>query len=337
MPFFLVAHVFANSLGYLADGYSIPYIIAVNIAALFYLLIGLYYLHRIFSVFNISVLHQIFTLLAITFGSNLFYYAAIEPGMSHIFSFAFCAMFIYYSLRYFNFPNYNDLIYISIAFGIILLIRPVNGLIILIFPFVAGSLNALKNGILFLFKHYKHLLFAFTPLLFFISIQLILNKVATSNFLVYAYGKEGFDFLNPHIFSILFSYRKGLFVYTPIYFIALFGVFVFWKNNWFRLVSWLVAFFIITYILSSWWLWYYGGSFSGRVFVEYLPLFAILLALTFKTIQQPLLKKAFTTLIFLLVVLCQIQTYQYRYYQIHWCDMNKEKYWDVFLRIDKIK
>jgi hypothetical protein len=84
-------------------------------------------------------------------------------------------------------------------------------------------------------------------------------------------------------------------------------------------------------------LWYYGGSFSGRVFVEYLPLFAILLALTFKTIQQPLLKKAFTTLIFLLVVLCQIQTYQYRYYQIHWCDMNKEKYWDVFLRIDKIK
>ena len=27
----------------------------------------------------------------------------------------------------------------------------------------------------------------------------------------------------------------------------------------------------------------------------------------------------------LLIVLCQIQTFQYRYYQIHWSDMTKEK------------
>jgi putative copper export protein len=49
------------------------------------------------------------------------------------------------------------------------------------------------------------------------------------------------------------------------------------------------------------------------------------------------LKIVFLSLIFLVVVLCQVQTYQYRRMQIHWSDMNKEKYWDVFLRIDKLK
>jgi hypothetical protein len=30
----------------------------------------------------------------------------------------------------------------------------------------------------------------------------------------------------------------------------------------------------------------------------------------------------------LFVVLCQIQTYQYRYFIIHWSEMNQEKYID---------
>jgi hypothetical protein len=41
-------------------------------------------------------------------------------------------------------------------------------------------------------------------------------------------------------------------------------------------------------------------------------------------------------MVVLLVIVCQIQTYQYRYNQIHWSEMNKEKYWEVFLRIDKL-
>ena len=38
----------------------------------------------------------------------------------------------------------------------------------------------------------------------------------------------------------------------------------------------------------------------------------------------------------LLVVVCQIQTYQYRYYEIHWSEMTQEKYWDVFLMRNRL-
>jgi putative copper export protein len=82
-------------------------------------------------------------------------------------------------------------------------------------------------------------------------------------------------------------------------------------------------------------MWFYGGSFSTRVFVEYIPLFAILLGTAIHKIKR--YKKSFHTVIILLIVLCQIQTYQYRYLQIHWSDMTKEKYWDVFLRIDRLQ
>ena len=42
-------------------------------------------------------------------------------------------------------------------------------------------------------------------------------------------------------------------------------------------------------------------------------------------------------MIVLLIAVCQLQTYQYRYYFIHWSNMDKEHYWRVFMRVDLIK
>ncbi|HDO27320.1 MAG TPA: hypothetical protein ENH02_04305 [Bacteroidetes bacterium] len=47
-------------------------------------------------------------------------------------------------------------------------------------------------------------------------------------------------------------------------------------------------------------------------------------------------RKGLTTLVFLLMIVGQIQTYQYRTGYIHWSEMNKERYWKSFLRIDKV-
>jgi hypothetical protein len=83
-------------------------------------------------------------------------------------------------------------------------------------------------------------------------------------------------------------------------------------------------------------MWFYGGSFSQRVMIEYYAFFSILLAKTLQETRKKPVKKLFVSMILLLVIVCQIQTYQYRRMQIHWSDMNKEKYWEVFLRIDKL-
>jgi len=136
--------------------------------------------------------------------------------------------------------------------------------------------------------------------------------------------------------DILFSYKKGLFLYTPLFLLSLTGGYFLWKSSRFQFFTCFGAFILITYVFSSWWMWHYGGSFSSRVFVEYIPLFIILLAIALQSIRIKKLKRLFAGIILLLIVVCQIQTYQYRYYQIHWSDMTREKYWDVFLRIDKL-
>jgi hypothetical protein len=337
LPFFLTAHLLSRPLGYPADGYSFPYFLFMNLAALFYLLAGLIYLRKILHLLNISERNKSLTLIVAVFGTHLFYYSVIEPGMSHIFSFAFIAMFVFFSMKLFLAPGKRLIILLAALLGILVLIRPVNGLIIFILPFAAGSYSVLRETLLKIFSSYKASLAAGLLLAAaIVSIQLILYKVATGKFFIYSYSEEGFNFSDPHITDILFSYRKGLFLYTPVLLVSMYGLRSLWRHSRFRFYSWLAFFMLITYVFSSWWMWFYGGSFSSRVYVEYIPLFMILLALSLENTGTAKIRRVYIGLLLLLTLFCQVQTYQYRYYQIHWSDTTKELYWKNFLRIDKL-
>jgi len=336
MPFFLIAHGLSKILNYETDGYSKLYPVLINIAALFYLLIGLIFLNRIMTAYGIKEWVKSLTLFAAVFGTNLFYYVVGEPGMSHIFSFAFIAMFYYYSRQYFASANSRYIPALAIILGMIVLIRPVNGLIVLIWPFAAGSFQQLKEGLHMAFKVFRKPLAGIFAFLAVISIQLVYYKISTGSFFVYSYTGEGFNFFHSHLIEMLFSYKKGLFLYTPLYLISLAGLYSEWKHSKFMVFSWLGFFILITFVFSSWSNWYYGGSFSSRVFVEYIPVFMILLSLGVQNTVLKIPKIIFIAMVVLLTIVCQVQTYQYRYNQIHWSEMNKEKYWEVFMRIDKL-
>lgn len=335
-PFYIIGHVIANSSGYDADGYSFPYIVSITLAALFYLFIGLLYLRKTLTLYEISERNKSIVLLAVTFGTNLFYYAIVEPGLSHIYSFAFISMFVYFAKRYFVSFEKKHLIYIAVILAMIILIRPVNGLIIFSLPFIAGNFLRLKNGIHLLLKSRKVLIASLLIGTLILGIQLLVYKLSTGQFFIYSYGTDHFNFLDPHMIDILFSYRKGLFLYTPIYFISVLGGFVLWRSRKFEALSFLGFFLLITYVLSSWWMWYYGGSFSSRVYVDFLPVFMVLLALSLHELSMRWSKIASLAIIVLFIGLCQVQTYQYRYGEIHWSEMTKDHYWNVFLRIDRL-
>ena len=167
-----------------------------------------------------------------------------------------------------------------------------------------------------------------------LAIQPILYKMQTGSFWLYSYGDEHLDFLRPQIMSVLFSYKKGLFVYTPLLFVSLVGFYFLLKRNSYRFFCLLGFLTVITYVISSWEVWWYGGSFSQRPFIDYYAFFGILLALPLEYMKKG--KLIFLFLLVVLTLVCQIQTYQYRYYYIHWENMTKQKYWDVFLRVDKL-
>lgn len=335
-PFYLAGHVVAKAGGYDVDGYSSPYVISVSVAALFYLFLGLLYLRKTLGLYGISERNKSLVLLAAAFGTNLFYYSIVEPGLSHIYSFAFVSMFLYFAKRYFSDFERKYILYIAATLAMIILIRPVNGLILFSIPFLAGSFPQLKLGLNALIRSYKELLISVLMGSAILSIQFILYKLSTGQFFIYSYGNDHFNFLEPHLFDMLFSYRKGLFLYTPIYFIPVVAAFFLWKSRRFEAWTFLAFFLLITYILSSWWMWYYGGSFSSRVYVEYLPLFMIVLGIALQSIRQKWAKISMASLIVLLIFVCQIQTFQYRYQEIHWSEMTKDRYWNVFLRIDRL-
>jgi len=135
---------------------------------------------------------------------------------------------------------------------------------------------------------------------------------------------------------VLFSYRKGLFVYTPVLLLALGGlIWLLHRREGYLLITWLGFFLLLTYVLSSWHAWWYGCSYGQRPFIDFYAAFFIPIALMLDRarlgLKVPLILAAAIT-----VPLNLIQTYQYSVYILHWIDMDKDKYWKVFLKQDDI-
>jgi hypothetical protein len=138
MPFFLTAHIITKLTNNDADGFSKWYAILINIAAIFYALAGLYFSNKILKDIGINNLNRSLTLIIMTFSTNLFYYVIGEPAMSHIYSFFCITVFCFFTMQIKT--QKNALLISAILFGFIVLIRPVNGLIILIVPFFFESI-----------------------------------------------------------------------------------------------------------------------------------------------------------------------------------------------------
>jgi hypothetical protein len=164
--------------------------------------------------------------------------------------------------------------------------------------------------------------------------QFIYWKYVSGNYLYYSYSDQRFFFNNPQIYSSLFSYRKGLFVYIPVLIFAFIGMpFLYKKYRGMILPVTLVAFLNI-YILSSWCFWWFGGSFGPR---SYIDTYAIL-AIPFAALTARLANKKFFYLAipYLAAVgtLIWFNFFQSKHYingAINWTAMTKEAYWDSFL------
>ncbi len=334
LPFFLIAHCLSLISNFPADGYSLLYQFSLPVAAAFYLFFGLKALRKLLQSFNITNKTIAFILVIFVFATPLYHLTVNDASFTHVYSFSLIAGFLFVVRRLVKsyHPKYIYAAFVLISF--IALIRPVNLLIIASLPFLAGNRTTLKKRIIDIFHDYKTLIFSSIAALAIVSIQLIYYYLQVGEFIVYSYGDKTFNFADPHMFDILFSYKKGFFVYTPIAFFALLGFIKLFRENVFQAISLLLFFVLVVYVLSSWWAWWYGMSFGNRAFIEYLPYFAILLGLAFQLKLFPCFKCLLIFISFMAITLNLIQTYQYKHYILYW-DMNKEYYWRVFLHTGK--
>ncbi|MEO1449746.1 MAG: hypothetical protein AAFV07_09450 [Bacteroidota bacterium] len=335
-PFFLIGHGWERLFGTNRTGYSKIHFIAVQLGAICYLLWGMWLIQALLATYRIEPVWRILIVIAFVLGTNAFYYAVCEPGYSHLYSLAFVAAFAYWSKRFFASWDHRYVWGAAFAWGMIVLIRPINGLVGLTLLIWAGNWENLQKAGQYLIDNRLKTLIALAIALGIPFLQLAIYKIQTGHWIVYSYGSAGFNWLDPHIVDVLFSYRKGLFIYTPLAFLSLWGLGPLFHQYRFATISLLSFLAMLTYVLAAWEFWDYGGSFASRVYIEYYPLFALPLAFGLQFLRRPWLSKLMLGLMIVLVLVCQIQTYQYRYNHIHWSEMNKERYWDVFLRIDRI-
>ena len=335
-PFFFIAHLSAHLFNYEANGFSAPYEFCLALSSLFYLLIGLFHLRKTLLLFFNESATSI-TLISIMLGTNLYYYSTSEPAMSHTYSFSLVSIWLFQFIKWYNNPNYKRAMLLGLLFGLIVLIRPVN-CILLIFPWLYDiySGKTFLNKINFiLINRKKIILIWFICFLVFIP-QLIYWKYLTGHWLFYSYLNEIFYFSKLHILDGLLSYRNGWLVYSPIMIFSIIGIFILSKKNKNLFFPVLIFFLINIYIAYSWWTWWYGGSFGSRPMIDSYPIMALPFAALFQTVfnKSKLISVALISIIIAFVFLNLFQSEQKRTGIIHWDAMSKEAYWNVFLKSD---
>jgi hypothetical protein len=259
----------------------------------------------------------------------------IDGSGSHVYSFACISALLYYFRKHALTGKQKYLNAYSAVLGLIIIIRPINLIAFLFTPFLFENLRTfLEYFKKLLFVKYLSLIVPFLLFFLFIFIQLLLWYWQTGDFIVYSYGEERFDFKSPYLMESLFGFKKGLFIYTPLFLLAILLFFFTHLKKYYSLLTFGIGFFILLYITSSWHCWWYGMSFGLRPFIDYSSIFILIFVLGLNKIQWQM--KTLVYFASLAIVYIQlIQSYQFKNFILHWDQMNKEKYWKVFLHTEE--
>lgn len=335
-PFFLIAY-FLSLIFHLdmSGGYSVLFQEAVSAASVGYMLLGLFFIRKLLKEYKLSEIVIWISLFAVVFGTNLFHYVTMEQSFSHQYSFAMMAMFLYFARKSIVGGRFKDLAWMTVAIALLALIRPTNAICVLAIPFLAWDFETLRSFFIRIF-HPKTLLLLLAIAAGIYSLQVIVWYFETGKLFVWSYAGEGFNFGHPHFFDILFSYRKGFFVYTPLMLVALVsGMIYLFPRSIFSFLVFTLFFLIVTYLLSSWHCWYFGGSFGLRAYIDFYPVFIMGFAFGLNYLQRVWIKIVLVLVAMFCTYLNLVQTYQYNNYILPYDGITKALYWNRFLVTSK--
>jgi hypothetical protein len=335
LPFFLFAHFVAWLRGSPMDGYSLTYQYSIALSALFFLWLGARWLQKLLKQVGSDDTSAALITMAISLGTNLVFFTIVEPSMTHVYSFALITGFMLAGHRLFHGYRPGWFAGVLCLLALIILIRPTNALVVLLLPFLAGSRDNFLTTSGKVWQHQKTLVFGLASALILLAVPFILWKLQTGNWFVYTYGDEKLNFLHPQMFSILFSYNRGWFVYTPLAFISLAGFAGLYRQNRFR-CYWLGGFLLLyIYVASCWWVYYYASKCGQRVFIDILPVVALLVFFTMDVFATKAWKRLTIGLIILMTSLNLIQFYQHSQWIFPPYNITKSIYWDSFFSLTK--
>lgn len=332
-PFFGLAQLQAHWQGIPATGFSSPYQSWIVVGVFFYIFLAFLLLrHILIRYFDEKT--TALSLLIIILGTNILHYVVYEPLMSHPYSFFLFSLTLFLSLRWLEQERLGTLLALGISVGFLANVRITNSIFVLV-PILWGvsDFDSLRIRLKLFLKHWKSIILAII-LAGMVFIPQILYWHESTGFWVlnaYGFGNEKFFFSDPMVLEILWGYKKGWLLYTPLMIFSLLGfVFLYFKL---KEAFWGILLYTLLnlYIVSCWWCWWYGASFGMRALIESMvPLALSLAALVHWMLQSKWKQAIFIPIVVLGIGFNFFQTYQYSQGCIHSFGMTRKSYWAVF-------
>jgi hypothetical protein len=256
-------------------GFSMTYNKAFDIAAVFYLVLGLFFLKRFLSHYFTEYL-QYFIILVTAAGTNLFFYSIVEPLMSHVYSFFAISLFLYAMKEFLiNRTLYRYFLLMSFAYGIMFIIRPTNCLIGIFFLFLdSPDWEDIISRLKLIFQpKYIFPLLAIMFVLFFP--QMIFWKIMHGSFIYLKYGVHFANWAHPKLLQVWFSTLNGLVPWSPVNLFFISGMFFMIFKRYSNGILIFLFFLLISYMVAACEDWYLGCGYGHRAFIEFMPVFCI--------------------------------------------------------------
>lgn len=267
-PFFLIAHVFADT----KDGYTKPYHLAVRIAGITYAFFGLMCCFFIFRRRTNTVISLLLCLLMF-FATHLLYYTLREPGYSHVVSFFLIAFFLLLIDPLAKRSIVRAWLVLPVL-TLIVLVRPIDGVVLLPALWWNGNLKSQWNSVCNLIRK-NRVAFACALLLSLglLGIQLSYSLYAAGSLTGTIYRGESFtNIFTPRFARVLVGTYSGLLLYTPVFLLLIITMiwrsFTDFASHRFQIAS----AFIALYVYAAWSAPDLGCSFSHRGQVDFLAI-----------------------------------------------------------------
>ncbi|CAN5371076.1 hypothetical protein BH11BAC2_BH11BAC2_10680 [soil metagenome] len=317
LPFFLIAHLWAYFSSYPADGFSYPYQFCLENGVMLYILPGIFLVRKILlKFFNDKV--TTLTLITILLGTNFWHESINDSLMPHGVMFTAFALFLLLLMNWLENPSNRNSLSLGLLTGITLLARGSEVvLIFLVLFWGVQNKNDMVNRFRFFLVKWKMVLLVLLGIFLVFLPQIIHWKLMTGHFIFNSYkNTEGVDWANPNLGKVLFSFKKSLLIYTPVYALMFFGILLMRKRMPYYFLAMFTFFIGNLYLLSCWAAWWNGYSFGMRYFVESYSLMVIPIACFIEWLleRKVLLKVFLFPLIAFLIFLNLFQTWQYMHY-----------------------
>ncbi|QQG41201.1 MAG: hypothetical protein HYV90_03415 [Candidatus Woesebacteria bacterium] len=240
-----------------ADRFNLIYELGPGITGIILVISGLYFLEKyLFNFFKKDITQP--TILTLFLASNLLYYTAFEPALSHQPAFFLVSFLLYwtYKLK----PKSVNFLILGVLCGLLAITRIADTfLLIPVFWQVWKARPSLKHLYVFLIS----LFIVISPQLL---NQYLMYGNAFSN--PYLTGKSGIWQFNPiHLIEFLFSMKRGVFFWTPLFLVGVMGLIK--SRSWINLFT--VA---LLWVICSSWSSYLSAGFGQRFVFSSIPYFA---------------------------------------------------------------